>query len=34
MRAGDAAGGAADIAAAKAIEPDVAEVYAHYGVRE
>ena len=34
-RSGDAAGGRADIAAAKAIEPDIVEdFYAHYGVRE
>ena len=34
LRLGNTAGGQADIAAAKAIEADVAEVYAHYGVRE
>ena len=30
---GDAAGAAADIAAAKAVKPDIAEVFARFGVR-
>jgi hypothetical protein len=33
QRKGDAAGGAADIAAAKAVQVDVAEEFARYGVR-
>ena len=33
QKKGDAAGGSADIAAAKAIQPDIAEVYAKYGLR-
>jgi tetratricopeptide (TPR) repeat protein len=30
---GDATGAAADIAAAKAVKPDIAEVFARFGVR-
>jgi tetratricopeptide (TPR) repeat protein len=33
MKSGDTAGGDADIAAAKTIKPDIAEVYAGYGVK-
>ena len=33
LRSGDKAGGEADIAAAKAIKADIAEVYAGYGVK-
>src|SRR5262249_28605637 len=33
LRSGDAAGGEADISAAKAIKPDIANVYAGYGVK-
>jgi hypothetical protein len=33
LRSGDRAGGEADIAAAKAIKVDIAEVYAGYGVK-
>jgi tetratricopeptide (TPR) repeat protein len=33
QRKGDTAGGDADIAAAKAVKPDIAEVMAKYGVR-
>ena len=32
LKSGDRAGGDADIAAAKAINPDIAEVYVGYGV--
>ena len=32
LKSGDKAGGEADIAAAKAIKPDIADVYAGYGV--
>lgn len=32
LKSGDAAGGAADIAAAKAIQGDIADVYARYGI--
>jgi len=32
LKSGDRAGGEADIAAAKAIKPDIAEVYRGYGV--
>ena len=33
VKAGDADGGGADIEAAKAIKPDIAEEFAHYGIR-
>ena len=33
IRSGDAAGGEADISAAKAIQADIATVYAGYGVK-
>jgi tetratricopeptide (TPR) repeat protein len=33
LKAGNIADGNADIAAAKAVEPDIADIYAGYGVR-
>ena len=33
LRSGNSAGGNSDIAAAKAIQPDIAEEFAGYGVR-
>jgi tetratricopeptide (TPR) repeat protein len=32
LKSGDKSGGEADIAAAKAIQPDIADVYADYGI--
>jgi len=33
MRKGDAAGGGADVRAAKALRPDIAEEFAGYGIQ-
>ena len=33
LRRGEAAGGNSDVAAAKAIRPDIAETFEHYGVK-